>query len=394
MSDQLSSPGPRRVRLRFQLLAFSAARLVMNTGHRMIYPFLPTIARGLGVDLKAVDLAITARSSLGLFSPTFGSLADRYGRKIMMLAGMLFFVAGMLLVTFWPTYPALFAALLLASLGKLLYDPSMQAYIGDRVRYDQRGLAIAVTELSWSGAFLLVVPLIGWLIARSGRWYAPFPLLAATGALAAVMLWRVIPSDAVHIVQRPSLTQGLRIVLAHKPALAALAVGLLLTTGNEIIGIVYGAWLEDSFNLKVTALGASAFVIGSAELAGEGSVAAFVDRVGKRRAIAVGLVLNAAACLLLPALGFGVTGALVGLFLFYLTFEFALVSSIPLVTELVPHARATLLAANVTVYAAGRMLGTLIGPFLFGFGLAANGIAAALLDLIALAALILFVRQE
>jgi predicted MFS family arabinose efflux permease len=382
------------VRLRFRLVIFAVARTVTNTGHRMIYPFLPVFAKGLGVDLEAIALAVTARSALGLASPAFGLLAGGRGRRVAMLAGLLAFVGGMILVTVWPTYPALFAALLLASAGKLIYDPAMQAYIGDRVHYTQRGLAIAITEFSWSAAFLLGAPVIGWLIARSGAWQTPFPLLAVGGLLSAAVLWWAVPSDAVQWGSRLSLAQGLRAVLACTPALAALAVSLLVSAANETVGIVYGVWMEGAFGLKVTALGAASAVIGIAELAGEGSVAGFVDRLGKRRAVVLGIALNALACLLLPALGVGVGGALVGLFLFYVTFEFAVVSAIPLMTELLPGARATLMAWNVTAFAGGRMLGSLIGPQLFNLGLLANGATAAVFDGFALAALLLFVRQD
>jgi predicted MFS family arabinose efflux permease len=384
----------RPVRLRFQLVTFSAARTVLNTGHRMVYPFLPVFAKGLGVDLEAVALAVTARAALGLASPAFGILADRRGRRGAMLAGLLAFVGGMVLVTVWPTYPALFAALLLASVGKLVYDPAMQAYIGDRVHYAQRGLAIAITEFSWSAGFLVGAPLIGWLIARSGAWQAPFPLLAVGGLLGIAVLWWAVPSDAVQSGYGLSLAQGLRTVLVCTPALAALTVSLLISASNETVGIVYGAWMEDAFGLKVAALGAASAVIGIAELAGEGSVAGFVDRLGKRRAVALGMALNAVACLLLPVLGVGIVGALIGLFLFYITFEFAVVSAIPLMTELLPSARATLMSWNVAAFAAGRVLGSLIGPQLLDLGLLANGTVAAIFDVIALAALILFVRQD
>jgi predicted MFS family arabinose efflux permease len=384
----------RSVRLRSQLAAITGARLVINTGHRMIYPFLPTFARGLGVSLDTVALAVTARSALGLIGPLFGMGVDRLGRKAAMIAGVLLVAGGMALVFAWPTYPALVIALLLASAGKLIYDPAMQAYIGDRVQYAQRGLAIAVTELGWSGAFLLGMPVIGWLIARSDRWQAPFPLLAGLGVAAAVILWRIVPHDGVLPVERPSLAQGIRLALTHPSVWAALLISLLISASNEVIGIVYGAWLEDSFGLKVTALGASAIVIGIAELAGEGGVAGFVDRLGKRRAVTLGISANALACLMLPALGVGVEGALIGLFLVYLTFEFAVVSAIPLMTELVPSARVTVMAGNLTAFSAGRMLGTLIGPPLFDLGLGANGVTAAIFDLVALAVLLVFVQQE
>jgi len=380
--------------LRIQIIGLAVARLVLNTGHRMVYPFLPTFARGLGVDLEAIALVVTARSGLGLISPVFGAFADARGRKNAMLAALLLFAASMALVSLWPTYPALFVALLLASSAKLLYDPSMQAYIGDRVQYTRRGLAIAITELSWSGAFLLGIPLLGWLIARADTWRAPFVPLALAGLGASILVWRLLPADEPLAVRRPSLAQGARTVLAHPTALAGLGLSMLMNLSNETIGIVYGAWMEDAFGLQVAALGAASAVIGLAELGGEGLVAGVVDRVGKRRAVAAGLALNAGACLLLPALAFRVEGALVGLFVFYITFEFAVVSLIPIMTELLPGARATLMAGNVAFFALGRMLGALIGPPLFAYGLLANGIVAAAGNLLALALLVGFVKQE
>jgi len=392
--DALSAGEAARDPLRAQLLAMTAARLVLNTGHRMIYPFLPTFARALGVPLETVALAVTARAGLGLISPVFGVLGDRHGRRAAMLGGLGLFALGMLLVTSWASVAALFGALLLANVGKLLFDPSMQAYIGDRVDYRRRGLAIALTELAWSGAFLVSIPPLGWLIDRTGSWRAPFPVLAVLGVLAMFMLQRMIPSDWEGLGPRPSMLANLRTVLAHPVARAGLLLSLCFSAANETIGIIYGAWLEQDFNLKVTALGASAIVIGAAELIGEGGVAGFVDRVGKRRAIGLGVGLNALAALLLPALSGGPAAALAGLFFFYLTFEFGIVSALPLMTELVPHARATVMAGNVTAFSAGRMLGATLGPALFGMGLLANGVAAALLDGVALVLLVRYIHEQ
>jgi hypothetical protein len=66
------------------------------------------------------------------------------------------------------------------------------------------------------------------------------------------------------------------------------------------------------------------------------------------------------AALALYFLGRTEAGALVGLFFFYITFEFTLVSIIPLMTELLPAARATLMAFNVAALSFGRALGDLI----------------------------------
>lgn len=380
--------------LRAQIVAFMLARVVLNTGHRMVYPFLPAIARGVGVPLETAALAVTARAALGLVSPLFGSLADLRGRRVAMLVGLGLFSAGMALVAVCPTYPALVGGLLLASAAKLIFDPAMQAYIGDRVPYARRGRALAVTELSWSFAFLLGMPLAGWLIAQADSWRAPFPWLALLALVAVVGLARVIPPDRPAPETRLSLPAGVRIVLQHRVALAALAVALLIALGNETVFIVYGAWLEDAFGLKVAALGLASAVIGLAELGGEGAVAAVVDRLGKRRAVMLGVLANALTSLLLPVIGFSVGGALAGMFAFFLTFEFALVSLISLMTELVPGARATLLAGNVAVFSVGRMLGALLGPLLFSLGLTANTLAAAALNMTAMVIMLLWVQQE
>ena len=50
-----------------------------------------------------------------------------------MLAGLGVFIAGLLLVTLRPSYPAFFATFILVMIGKYIFDPAMQAYIGDRV---------------------------------------------------------------------------------------------------------------------------------------------------------------------------------------------------------------------------------------------------------------------
>ncbi len=384
---------PRTLRLRYQLLVFSVIRTIINTGFRMLYPFLPTFARGLGVDLSAVALAVTARSSVGLAAPIFGSIFDVRSRRSGMLIGLTLFAAGLAVVWIWPSYPAFFAALMLSGLGKAIFDPAMQAYLGDRVAYSRRGLALAVVEFGWSAAFLVGVPLMGWLIAVRG-WQAPFPVLAGLSLLAGAAIWYGMGSAPAAPVRRSSALGALGDVLRRGPAIAGLSLGFLISTANEAVNIVYGAWMESAFGLQVAALGAASIVIGAAELGGEGFVAGLTDRLGKRRAVGAGLVCTAAACLALPLLGRELGGALLGLFFFYLTFEFTVVSTLPLMTELVPAARATLMASNVAGFSAGRAIGAIIGPPLFGYGLLANGILAAALNLAALVILFAFVRID
>jgi predicted MFS family arabinose efflux permease len=129
-------------------------------------------------------------------------------------------------------------------------------------------------------------------------------------------------------------------------------------------------WLEDSFGLQIAALAGASAVIGISELGGEGLVALLTDRIGKPRALALGMSANALAAALLPFIGRTEVGALVGLFLFYITFEYVMVSHIPMMTELLPGARATIMAFNLSGHSLGRAIGAFLAPFIyrqFGF---------------------------
>ncbi|MGB2896859.1 MAG: MFS transporter [Anaerolineales bacterium] len=384
---------PSLAPLRGQLTLFLITRTILDTGFRMVYPFLPTFARALGVDISFISLAITARSSLGILSPLFGSAGDLMGRKSAMLVGLSIFSGGSLLVLLWPTYISFLIALLLGFIGKTVFDPAMQAHLGDSVQYNLRGRAIAITEIGWSVAALVGLPIIGWLIYRR-NWVTPFPFLGILAALAAFFIWRALPSDPSGDSVRPSLTHALKTIFSHPSTLAALTVSLLINIGNEAINVIYGLWLETSFGLQVVALGAASVLIGFAELSGVGIVASLTDQLGKIRSLCLGIIAIVLACLLLPFLGGSLIPALIGLFIFYLTFEFTFVTLISLFTELAPSARATLMAASITAAAGGRAVGALIGPALFEINILASSAFGAAMASIALAILIIWVKVE
>jgi predicted MFS family arabinose efflux permease len=235
------------------------------------------------------------------------------------------------------------------------------------VTYERRGLVLALTELGWSMAFIVGVPLVGLLIDRSG-WSAPFPWLAGLGILAFFGLALLLPHDRPAPSSKTNLWANLRKVLSYWPALAGILVCIFMAASNELVNLTFGTWLESAFQVKIAALAAASAVIGASELSGEILVTGLVDWMGKRRAVTIGLALNGLVVLVLPMIGRTLTGALVGLFFIYLTFEFTVVSSIPLMTEVVPHARATFMSIVIAAMAVGRAVGALIVPWLFGAG--------------------------
>ncbi|MEW6405047.1 MAG: MFS transporter [Chloroflexota bacterium] len=380
--------------IKLQLIVFMLLRTILNTMHRMVYPFLAVFARGLGVEVTTLSLVVTARSFAGLLGPLFAPIADQRGRKFGMLTGILIFTIGVALVAVYPNFHTLSAALLLALFGKYFFDPSMQAYFGDRVPYHQRGTALAVTEAAWSGAFIVGVPAMAFLIARAS-WYAPFSVLAVLGVMMFMVIWRIVPHQDEHHERVANSRDGYRAVFGSIPALAGVSIALWASAANEIVNLIFGVWLEDSFGLKIAALAGASAVIGISELSGEGLVALTTDRIGKPRALVIGLVLNMLASILLPLIGKTQIGALVGLFLFYITFEYVLVSHIPLMSELVPKARATMLSLNIAGHSIGRALGALLATFIYqqaGFIFVA--LAAVVFNLFGLLALHKMTRAQ
>ncbi len=385
---------PKPTHLSWQLALIALARLCLNTGLRMVYPFAPAFARQLDVPVTAVYRLVTIRSLAGFISPLFGPLSERFGRRATMFGAMLFFSVGCLLVWLWPSYWLLGAALIIISVAKVIYDPAMQAYVGETVPYKQRGKALAVTELSWAGALLVGGPLLGVAIERQG-WSAAFFWLGLFGVITAVLLYRFLPK-----VNKPAAGRGGsladygRVLRQHPVIWIAILYGILIMAGNETIFLVFGDWMELNFSLSLLALGASAGVIGSAEIAGELFAGWSVDRFGKRPVIIVTGLLNALVCLLIPLTSGNLTAAMAAYFALFLTFEISVVGGVTLMTEIVPSARSVVMSSIIAAGALGRAVGSWLGPFLFTqFGFSSNGLVSAIITVVATLILALWIRE-
>lgn len=386
----------------FYLALFITVRTITNTMVRMTYPFLPVFSRGLGVSIGMLSFGITLRQASGLLGPILASVGDSYGRKAGMLFGIALFTAGAAVILIWPSYLAFVLMMILGIMANFVFVPSMQAFLSDRVPYRQRGMALGLTELGWSLAYIFGIAIAGFLINRFG-WQAPFPWLFATGVLVIVILGLVLPSDIPAAGQRAGLIGNLKQVFSSASARAAFVFALALSGANEMINITFAVWLEDAFQVKIAALAATAVVIGLSELSGEASASFLSDRLGKHRAPGAGIILNILAALALPLLGRSLWGAMAGLFLIYLSFEFTLVSSLPLASEVLPAARATLMAVYIACMGFGRALGASAASLLYSWGsgwlpqdlpgILPVVIAAALVGLLALAALRLIQTQ-
>ncbi len=368
-----------------RLIILTLIRVTLNTAHRMIYPFLAIFARGLGVDLATVSALVANRALFGAATPFIFPFLESRGRKFGMALGLGLFVTGMALVALSPSLFTLGAALILAMVGKAFFDPSVIAYLADHTPYERRGLVTALSEVSWSSAFIAGVPLMGFLIARF-KWNSPFVALSLLGFLSLAAILFLIRDTHPVEVHKDGALGNVRAIVTSPSVMVALSIGLFSVMANEMVNLMFGVWLEDSFHLQIAALAAASAVIGLSELGGEGLVALFVDRIGKVRATGLGIAVNCVAALLLPVIGRTEAGALIGLFLFYISFEVTIVSQIPLMSEVMPRARATTLSFNAAAHSLGRALGALSAPLLYALGFGAVTGAAIVVNLLALVA--------
>ena len=383
-------------RLALPIFGTSIFRLVLNTARRFAYPFAPALSRGLGVPLASVTSLIAVNQITALAGALIGPLTDRLGYRRMMVLSMLLLAGGMLAAAMVPVYAAVLAALLLAGLGKSIFDPAVQAWAGNRVPYRRRALVIGILEISWSASTLIGIPLVAVLMAHFG-WRSPFLVMGLLGLIGAVALLFIIPGD----VRRTRDTFSARRYLAaygqlflSRPALGALGYAFFISAGNDNLFVVYGAWLETSFGLGLVALGLGTSLIGLAELAGEALTAGLSDRVGLKKAVFCGVVLTSLSYFALPFLAGSAGVAFGGLALLFLIFEFTMVSSLSLFTELLPDLRATMMAGSLAAAGMGRATGAMIGGVVWQHGgMLGTGCVSAVLTLAALGCLSIGLKE-
>jgi len=350
-------------RLALKIGATTVCRLLLNLARRFPYPFAPALGRGMGVSLEAVTSLIAVNQITGILSPLFGPLGDKWGYRSMLLAGMGLLAGGMLLAGFLPFYGILMLALFMAGLGKGIFDPAIQAYVGQRVPFHRRGLVIGIMETAWAGSSLIGIPVTGFVIAHLG-WRSPFFLLGGLGLAGMAVIAVLIPA-ARHTPGIPrkqtDYWAALRLLWRERAALKILGFAFFICAAIDNFFVVYGAWLENVFNLDIVTLGMTTIAIGIAELSGEGLTAFLADRLGLRRSVVMGALLSGTSYMLLPLSGENFCMAMAALFCVFITLEFSLVSFLSLCTEILPGARATMMSGVLATAGLGHVAGALIG---------------------------------
>ena len=379
-----SPPAQYRPEVRRVLPAIVGVRFLINIAMRMAYTFLPAFARGAGVSVGTMSKIISARELTSLSAPLTGKASDRIGPGALMGYSGLVAAGGLLVTTLGA--PGLMVGFIIFGFGRTAYQVAMNAWIGDVVAYERRGRATGLIELTWGGAALLGLPVMGLLIDGVGWWAAPGLL----GLLTLVLSLRVTARRAS--VARPA-NSGNRKPEMNRAAVAAIATNGAMTASAQFLFLAHGLWLEDTYGMDATEVGFAIVTVGAVEVIATTGSARLTDRLGKRNSMIGGTVLMTLAMIALavfssPPLGVG----LLLLVAAFLGFEFGIVSAIPLVSELDPDARAEMVGRAISVSTVTRAAITLVATSIYvsqGFATlmtvaAGCGVGAILLAVLAM----------
>jgi MFS transporter, DHA1 family, multidrug resistance protein len=286
----------------------------------MYLPSLPDIARLLGASTAQTQLTISSYLvGFAVGQIFYGPLADRHGRKPVLLGAMALYCAASLACALSTSIEMLIASRALQALGGAGGIVLARAIVRDLYSGTRAG-----RELSLIGAVMALAPvfapLVGGVLQTTLGWRSVFFTLVVAGMAGAAIVWPLMPETlsqrAAHPVTPASMLKSYRVV-ARNPAYLAY-LGIASTSFAGLFAWISGSSfvLQYLYGLTPFQFGV-AFAVGSAGyMAGTTLAARLVmrhelDRTlgygaaamaggGIAMVLAVALGLTSAAALVLP----------------------------------------------------------------------------------------------
>ncbi len=384
------APGARR-RLPFLFLTV----FVDLVGFGIVLPLLPFYGERMGADGFTVGLLVTVYSVFQFaMAPLWGRLSDRFGRKPILLLGLVGSALAYLVFAYAGTLAVLFASRIMAGIGGSTV-PVAEAYIADVTPPEHRAGNMGLIGAAFGLGFT-VGPALGGILA-SVSVEAPglvAAALCATNALAALLFLsesRPAPAPARRRTAPGSAftLAGLRESLEVPGLARILLLYFLFTVAFAVIQPTLSLFGAARFGLDQRRVGYLFAFLGlvSAVVQG-GLVRRLVPRLGESRLIRLS-ALPFVGGLVLVALSPGVPTLLVALALLAVGYGGALPSVLGLVSRTASASiQGSVLGLGQSVGSMARIVGPAaagaaydIGPampFLLGAAVAAIGAAVAL----------------
>ncbi|MES2258477.1 MAG: MFS transporter [Pseudomonadota bacterium] len=182
---------PRGAWIIFATLLFSTFVTIEAAAFQS--PAMPKITRHFGIPVSGAAL-ITTLYYMGaiVFAPIMGRLADRTGRKQMVMTGLLIFTISECAAVFSPTFPLFLAARFLQGFGVACIFPVILAYIGALFSNKQRGMALGILTFAMMVGATSGGAVAGMMIARFG-WPSIYWVSGGLGLLGLALVAVFVP---------------------------------------------------------------------------------------------------------------------------------------------------------------------------------------------------------
>lgn len=179
-----------------QLSVLMATVFVDMIGFTMVLPLLPFYATRLGADARVVGMLVAAYPFAQLaVSPFWGRLSDRYGRRPLILAGLMLSAAAYVLFGLAESLWFLFASRFVQGAGGGTTGV-VQAYVADAVEPEERTKALGWLTAATS-AGVMIGPASGSLATYLGP-EGPGFMAAGLCVLNILFAWKWLPESKKH----------------------------------------------------------------------------------------------------------------------------------------------------------------------------------------------------
>lgn len=203
------------------LAALVMAAFMSSIEATIVATAMPSIAATLGGFSLYAWVFSSYLLMQATMTPVFGKLADLYGRKPTLLAGLAIFLVGSVLCGFAPSMGALVAFRLVQGIGAGAVQPLTVIIIGDLYPIEKRARVQGLMSTVW-GVSSIAGPLAGGLLLASAGWPWVFWINVPFGIAAAFLAWRYLHEDIE--AKQPSVDYvGAGLLFA---GVAALTLGL------------------------------------------------------------------------------------------------------------------------------------------------------------------------
>ena len=300
----MEDAAPREQVSRFLLLLLIALTALAPVSLQTFIPALPAIQASFdsttGITQLVLSLSILANAIATL---AYGPLSDHYGRRPVVLAGLVIFLIGSVLSTIAPTIGLLIAARIIQSAGAAAGMVLARAIIRDLYDREQAASAIAYLTMAMVAA-PMVSPTIGALLIDHIGWRAIFAAMTVLGVFMIALVWRGLMET------RPpglgggagSLLRGTATLLRQPAFLAYLLQSAFAI--STFFAFISGApyFMIDIAGRTATEYGLLFMVVSGAFMIGNFASARLGRKIGIDRMISTGNVLALAGVILVVAL--------------------------------------------------------------------------------------------